>query len=69
MKKVKTGEGTSDKHHLNPKKTKSTADVIAAVESTVIKDGRLTNVEIATATGATNEPVYSILTVELGLLR
>ncbi len=69
MKKVKAGEDTTDMRHLNPKKTKRTADVIAAVEAAVKKDGRLTIAEIAAATGATNATVYSILTEELGLVK
>jgi len=67
IKKVKVGGDTSDQRHLNPKKTQRTADNIAAIDTAIKKDGRLTIAELAAATGATNGPVHAILKEELGL--
>jgi hypothetical protein len=41
LRKVKAGKNTKDQRHLNKKKTKRTAALIAAVAAAVHKDGRI----------------------------
>jgi hypothetical protein len=41
LKKVKDGKSTDDQRHLNAKKTKRTADIVATVAADVAKTGRL----------------------------
>ena len=65
MKKVKAGEETADQRYKNPKKTKRTGDLIAAVAAAVSDDRRLTIAELAAATGASTATVFWILTEEL----
>ena len=69
MKKVKAGEETADQRYKNPKKTKRTGDLIAAVAAAVSDDRRLTIAELAAATGASTATVFRILTEELGLVK
>ena len=69
MKKVKAGEETADQRYKNPKKTKRTGDLIAAVAAAVSDDRRLTITELAAATGASTATVFRILTEELGLVK
>ena len=40
LRKVKAGKNTKDQRHLNPKKKKRTAAIIASVAATVCEDGR-----------------------------
>jgi hypothetical protein len=49
--KVKARENTDEKRHLNPKKTKRTLDIVAAVAANVKADRRVTCRELATAMG------------------
>jgi hypothetical protein len=49
--KVKAGETTEDKRHLNPKKTMRTVDIIAAVAADVKADRRISCRDLATADG------------------
>jgi hypothetical protein len=43
MKKVKAGESTDNLHHQNPKKTKRTVDIVAAVTADIKEERRMTH--------------------------
>ncbi len=67
--KVKAGESTEDRRHLNPKKTKRTKDIIAAVAADVKADRRITCRDLASAHGVSFGTMHNILQVELGLVK
>jgi hypothetical protein len=64
--KFKAGESTEDRQHLNPKKTKRTEDIIAAVAADVKADRRITCRDLASVSF---ETMHNILHVELGLVK
>jgi hypothetical protein len=51
MKKVKAGKNINDLCHQNPKKTKRTANIVAAVAADIKKDRRLMCKELASSHG------------------
>ncbi len=67
--KVKAGETNEDKRHLNPKKTKRTMDIIAAVATDVKADDRISCRDLASAHGVSFGTMHNILHVELGLVK
>jgi hypothetical protein len=69
IKAVKDGKNTSDQRHSNAKKTKRTADIVAAVAAAVERDPQLSVRELATTHGLTYSTVYAILKDDLGLVK
>jgi transposase len=69
LNKVKAGETTEDKRHLNPKKMKRPVDIIAAVAADVKADCRITCRDLATAHGVSFGTVHNILHEEQGLVK
>jgi histone-lysine N-methyltransferase SETMAR len=67
--KVKARESTKDRRHLNPKKTKRTVDIIAAVAADVKADRHITCRDLASAHGVSFGTMQNILHVELGLVK
>ncbi len=67
--KVKAGESTDDKRHLNLKKTKRTVDIIDAVAADVKADRRITCRDLATAHEVSFGTMHNILHEELGLVK
>jgi hypothetical protein len=67
--KVKARESTDDKRHLNPKKTKRTMDIIAAVAGNVKADRHITCRDLAIAHGVPFGTMHNILHEELGLVK
>ena len=69
MKKVKAGETTEDQRYQNPKKTKRTKAVIAAVAAAVQKDARVSVRELAQAQQLSTSTIFAILHDDLGLVK
>jgi hypothetical protein len=67
--KVKAGESTNDKRHLNFKKTKRSMEIIAAVAADVKADCRITCRDLATAHGVSFGTMHNILHEKLGLVK
>ncbi len=67
--KVKAGETTEDKRYLNPKKTKRTVDIIAAVAADVKADRRITCRDLASTHGVSFGTMHNILHVKQGLVK
>jgi histone-lysine N-methyltransferase SETMAR len=69
IKKVKAGKTTDDQRHLSAKKTKRTADIVAAVAADVKEDRRVNCRDLAFAHGVSNGTMHSILRDDLGLVK
>ena len=69
IKAVNDGKNTSDQRHSNPKKTRRTADVVAAVAESVEEDRRVTVRTLAARHGLTYGTVSLILKQDLGLVK
>jgi len=69
LRKVKAGKNTKDQRHLNPKKTKRTAALIAAVAAAVHEDGRIGIQDLAMANEVSFGTIYNILHDDLGLVK
>ena len=67
LKQVKEGETTKDQRHLNPKKTKRTEDIIAAVAAAIEEDPHVAVKEMALGLGVSAGTIHSILHNDLGL--
>jgi histone-lysine N-methyltransferase SETMAR len=69
LKKVKEGKSTDDQRHLNAKKTKRTAAIVAAVAADVAVDRRVSCKDLAFAYGLSIGTVFNILRDDLGLVK
>ncbi len=69
LKKVKDGKSTDDQRHLNAKKTKRTAAIVAAVAANVAEDRRVSCKDLASAHGLSIGTVFNILRDDLGLVK
>jgi len=67
--KVKAGKNTSDRRHLNSKKTKRTQENIDAVAAAVLEDARVNVRDIVSALGLKKTTVHTILRDNLGLVK
>jgi len=66
---VKAGKNTSDKRHLNPKKSKRTDTLIADVAATVAQDRRVTIQELASLYKQSFTTTQRLLKDDLGLVK
>jgi histone-lysine N-methyltransferase SETMAR len=69
MKKVKAGKNTDDLRHQNAKKTKRTANIVAAVAADIKEDRRLSVKELASSHGVSYGTMFKILHDDLGLVK
>ncbi len=69
MKKVKAGKTTNVLRHKNPKKTKRTVNIVAAVTADIKEDRGLTCHEIASSQGVSYGTMNKILHDNLGLVK
>ncbi len=69
LKKVKEGKSTDDQRHLNAKKTKRTAAIVAAVAADVAVERRVSCKDLAFANGLSIGTVFNILRDDLGLVK
>jgi histone-lysine N-methyltransferase SETMAR len=69
LRDVKAGKPCCDRRHLNAKKTKRTADVIAAVSTAIKEDRRITIRQLALGCGVSSGTISNILHAELGLVK
>ncbi len=69
MKKVKAGKNTNDLCHQNTKKTKKTANIVAAVAADIKEDHHLTVKELASSHGVSYGTMNKILYDDLGLVK
>ncbi len=69
MKKVKAGKNTDDLRHQNAKKTKRTANIVAAVAADIKEDRRLSVKEIASSHNVSYGTMNKILLDDLGLVK
>jgi histone-lysine N-methyltransferase SETMAR len=69
IKRVKAGKTIDDHWHLSAKKTKRTADIVAAVAANVKEDRRVNCRDLAFAHGVSNGMMHNILQNDLGLVK
>jgi len=66
---VKANKNTKDQRCLNPKKTKRTQTLIAAVAAAVENDRRVNIDDIASANGVSHGTIFNVLHEDLGLVK
>jgi hypothetical protein len=69
LRDVKAGKPCGDRRHLNAKKTKRTAEVIAAVSTAIKEDRRITIRQLALGCGVSSRTISNIPHTELGLVK
>ena len=69
IKKVKAGKNAYHQRALNSKKTKRTADSVAAVAAAIEEDQRFSVRSLSSVTGLSVTTIHRILTKDLGLVK